>query len=169
MNSWIGLIGTVVGAFIAGTLLQFRDSAQRKYTRQTERRALVVEKYELLHQELTDIDTIIGNIGVDLIGVAGLGEKIELGKYSSKINVNSALMHAEFYAPEISPFLEPIQPKLAEFYQIIFQLGPTQKESSPERLALAKSGIEITNQVKVIIKSANKELAKLAREAIHGA
>lgn len=159
----------MIGAALAGILLHLRDAAQRKYSRQAERRALVIEKYEQLHQELTNIDSSIGNLGVDLIGVAGLGDKVDLGKYSDKIPVSSALMHAEFYAPEILPHLEPLQPKLAEFYQLVFQLGSSRDDKEPERLALAESGIEISNQVKEIIKSANKELAKLARETIHGA
>ncbi len=159
----------MVGAAIAGILLHLRDVAQRKYYRQAERRSLVIEKYEQLHQELTDIDSNIGLLGVDLIGVAGLGDKLDLGKYSSKIPMSSALMHAEFYAPEILPYLEPLQPKLAEFYQLIFKLGSSRNEKEPVRLALAESGMEISNQVKEIIKSANMVLAKLAREAIHGA
>lgn len=150
-------------------MLHLRDAAQRKYSRQAERRSLVIDKYEQLHQELTDIDSSIGNLGVELIGVAGLGDKIDLGKYTSNIPVSSALMHAEFYAPEILPYLEPLQPKLTEFYQLIFKLGSSRNEKEPVRLALAESGIELSYQVKEIIKSANSELAKLARKAIHGA
>ena len=150
-------------------MLHLKDTAQRKYSRQAERRALGIEKYEQLHQELTDIDSSIGLLGVDLIGVAGLGDKVDLGKYKSNIPVSSALMHAEFYAPEILPYLEPLQPKLAEFYQLIFKLGSSRNEKEPVRLALAESGIELSYQVKEIIESANSELAKLARKAIHGA
>jgi len=130
LSAWIGLIGTVIGATIAGVLLYFRDSAQRMYSRQAERRGLVIDKYEELHRELTDIDSSIGNLGVELIGVASLGDKVDLGKYSSKLPVSSALMHAQFYAPQILPCLEPLQPKLAEFYQVIFKLSSSRPQVS---------------------------------------
>lgn len=159
----------MIGAALAGILLHLRDAAQRKYSRLAEHRALVIEKYEQLHQELTNIDSSIGNLGIELIGVAGLGHKVDLQQYSDKIPVSSALMHAEFYAPEILPHLESLKPKLAEFYRIIFKLESDRNDKELERLALAESGIEISNKITEIIKSANKELAKLAREAIHGA
>ena len=168
MSAWIGLAGTVVGAAIAGVLLYFRDSAQRTFSRQAERRALVIDKYERLYRELTDIDSSIGNLAVDLIGVASLGDKIDLGQYTSKIPLSSALMYAEFYAPQILPNLQPLQPKLAEFYQVIFKLSTSRTASDSERLALAESGMEISHHVKQIVRAANEALAKLARDATHG-
>ena len=149
--------------------MYFREGSQRQYSRQAERRALVIEKYEQLHQDLTEIDSSIGLLGVDLIGVAGLGDKIELGKYTDKIPMSSALMHAEFYAPEILPYLEPLQPKLTEFYQLVFMLRSSKDKNEKERLDQAQAGIDISYQVKEIIKIANKKLAELAKEVIHGA
>lgn len=159
----------MVGAVVAGLLLHLRDSAQRKYSRQAERRALVVKKYEQLHQELSDLDSAIGLIAVDLIGVAGLGDKIDLGTYSSKIRLSSALMHAEFYAPEVLPLVASLQPKLAQFYQVIFKLGANRSKATSERMAMAESALEISNQVKEVVRAAHQELTKIASEVIHGA
>ena len=169
MNLWVGVVGTIVGATIAGGLMLLKEVGQRKHARQTERRALVIHKLEQLHQELTDIDAAIGNLSIDLIGVAALGEKLDLSRYTQKIRVSSVMMLAGFYAPQLLPHLQPLQKALVEFYQITWKLGTTKEASESERLAIAEEGMKAAAKVKDVINTANKALENVARSEIHGA
>ena len=169
MNAWIGLIGTIIGAIIAGTLVHFRDSSQRRDSRRVERRALLIDKYEILHKELTDIGSNIGLLAVDLIGVASLDDKIDFEKYKSEIPMNSALMHAQLYAPEITDNVEVLKVKSVEFYRLIWQLSATGSELKNERLAIAAKALDVSGEIETLSKNAKSELSSVARQLIHGA
>jgi hypothetical protein len=168
VSAWIGIVGTVVGAAIAGGLLYFRDAAQRRYSRQAERRALVIGKYEQLHKELSEIDTSVGALAVALIGHASLRDNVTSSELSSSTPLNSALMHATFYVPQLLPQLEALQPQVVELYRIAFKLNSAKDGSESERLALAESGMEISFQVSRLVTAAKAELGSLARKSIHG-
>ncbi|HKK44375.1 MAG TPA: hypothetical protein VJ964_02560 [Balneolaceae bacterium] len=167
MEALFGLIGTVVGASIAGAFVYFKDRQQHDFERTKEKKTLLLEKYELIYKELLIYQAFASDVSMQMISEAGYSGKFDQTKIRKEIKDTCLKMNVSFYASELSVVYEEINIKytiimraMAEFV-LKFDASKDQKGKLTGEAAIALS------EMSDLITKAQDQLSKLALEQIN--
>ena len=167
MNALIGLIGTIVGAGIAGFFMFHREKQQRTFEKQKQKRDLLLKKYEEIFRDLSNYEIYGSEISMQMISEAGYGGKFDANKLSTSLRDNTLIMNATFYVPEIIPEITLIEEKLNIVTRAVtaFLLkvdAPLEQKSKFSEEALVASA-----ELSRVAKAAKSKLAELAGKQVN--
>jgi glutamate synthase domain-containing protein 3 len=166
MDAIIGLIGTIIGAAIAGGFVYFKDKQQHDFEVTKERRSLLIEKYELIYKEFDLYQAFATDISMQMISEAGYRGKFNPDKIRKDIKSANLRMNITFYAPELLDIFEKIDKKylliirtMGEFI-LKFDASKDQKGklTGEAAIALAEMGNLIGEAKDQLSKSVGKQI-----------
>ncbi len=167
MDAFIGLVGTIIGAAIAGGFVYFKDKQQNDFELTKDRKKLLIEKYELIYKEFDLYQAFAMDISMQMISEAGYGGKFNPDKIRKDIKSTNLRMNLSFYAPELLDIFEKVDKKylyighaMGEF---ILKFDASKEEkgklTAETAIALAEMGD--------LIGKAKDQLSKLAAKQVH--
>lgn len=134
MNAWIGIIGTVVGAMLTWLI----SRSQSRYQEERNRRKLILEKVEEIHQLLSQYKHSYAMLTAEMLKrfcSEGQGEFPELTPIPSE----RLKMLVGFYAPELTRALRELEEQGASYGNLVGEhllLGQDDKTGQKASLRL---------------------------------
>lgn len=163
----IGLLGTLIGATIAGIFVVLSNRQRQSFERAKENRELLLAKFEAIHKGLIAYQKLANELSMQMVSEAGYGGKIDPSKLSRDAVLSDLKMNVLFYAPELKDIVSQIEEKhkLIGSYAAKFVLGSEGAGNSKERMA-GNAAIETTKSQK-LTEEAEKMLADLVSAYIN--
>jgi hypothetical protein len=107
MTAWIGIIGTVVGALLAGGAAWFNARSQIRRQDERDRKKYILSKLEELYEAITQLERHYQQLTItEMMSLALVDRKLEKPPDVQPLPLNKIQMLVGFYAPELEPLLE---------------------------------------------------------------
>ena len=164
MEAITGLIGTIVGACIAGYFVFHREKKQREHEQQKQKRELLLQKYEQIYKDLSNYSHFVGEISMQMISEVGYGGKFDPGKFTATLKDCDLAMNITFYAPEISEQLQDIEAQHTIAARAMTEFLLKSEASHEERSKFTGDAAVASAMLTKTVKEAQEKLASLAYE-----
>jgi gas vesicle protein len=167
MEALVGLIGTVVGAAIAGAFVFLKDKQQHNFERAKEKKKLLLEKYELIYKELIIYQEFATDISMQMISEVGYSGKFNVNKIRKDIKDTNLKMNASFYAPQLSHVLEEIEQKHTIIARAMTEFILKFDAPKDEKGTLTGNATIALAEMTKLVSKAQVQLSSLALEQVN--
>lgn len=153
------IFATCVGVVFGGLISWLLGNSQRKHELQSEKRQILIGKYEELHACLNNISSHFNKIGIEIIRESVTGESFKPENIDKFEYLDRAEMLIEFYVPELKEdyaFIKKQNSRLGE----IASSHITEKNRTKE--FLSESSVRVGELNKVAFTTIDNLKAKLA-------
>lgn len=165
MEAAIGLIGTVVGACIAGAFMYYKDRQRQDFERERARKALLLDKYEEIFKDLSAYSSHAGEISMQMLSETGYGGKFDPDKLTTSLKENKLKMNVTFYAPELLEELSEIEKKHKSVSSFVTEFI-LEVEGSAKKEKLTGDAAVAAAELSKIVETTKEKLAGLAKKQI---
>lgn len=132
-KEWFALIGVLVGGAITYgvTYLKMRHDEKR------DRVKLYLQKLEDMHKAVNKITEIYSHIWIEHVSIIKFGFK-EPTKYEKPIPIDELKMLIDFYAPQLSVFVDQLEHSRKEYGKILMRCYEADELDMAEKVQLGK-------------------------------
>ncbi|PHR52139.1 hypothetical protein [Cycloclasticus sp.] len=163
MEALIGVVGTIIGATIAGVFLFHKDKRQYNFEKEKARRELLLTKYEEIYSNLADYSGFAQEISVLMIGDAGYGSKFDATKLQTNLKENKLKMNVMYYAPELQDDIVEIDAKQTVVARALTKYLLDQNNNEESKGKLTGETAIASAELSKLTAKAQEKLAALVR------
>lgn len=109
MTAWIGIIGTIVGALLAGGAAWFNARSQIRRQEERDRKNHILSKLEELYEAITQLRRHYAELTItEMMTLAQVDRSAMKPPDMQPLPLNKIQMLVGFYAPELEPLMEQL-------------------------------------------------------------
>ena len=120
MSAWIGIIGTIFGALLAGILSWFNPRFQLRYKEARDRKRFFLNNLEEIYEVLVQFKHLYTMLTLDQITTLVARQPFQKSE-GPPVPIERLQMLVGFYAPELSPQLEQLLNSRKEYSQSLVE------------------------------------------------
>lgn len=159
MKEFIGVIGTITGAFVGGSITWFLSSRQREHDLNKEKRTTLITKYEELHNHLSEVNNFVNILSMKLLAEASKGLELDSKTFKREMPTQKISMLIDFYVEELKEDNEYLTKQLQSVFEIV---GTNVLEPNKDKKSIQESAVMIIELSKIITKTIETMKSKLA-------
>jgi len=164
LDSWIGMIGTVLGIILGGGIALFGTYIQISHQRQLERKKRLLEKYEGIHELLGKIVDYISIWATNVFVNVAANINIDPEKLKSEVCLDHLQMLVDFYAPSLKPEVEAIGVIYKEVFILVTETFTEKNKTSAWKAKVGNLAASIPQKLVKHSDNAKSKLTALAGE-----
>lgn len=167
MEAAIGLIGTIIGACIAGGFMHYKDSKNRVFEKEKDKKALLLSKYEEIYKDLSAYSGFANEISMQMISEAGFSGKFDSKDITYNLKNNNLKMNVMFYAPELAYKIAHIDEKYIIIIESMTNFLLKETTTPEEKVKLTGNATVASIELSRLVTNAQEELALLTKKLIN--
>lgn len=161
------IIGTIVGACIAGAFMYFKDKNQMEFERLKSKKELLLDKYEHIYKDLNAYSAFSNEISMQMISETGYGGKFDIKKLSISLSDNQLIMDVMFYAPELQNIMNKVHQKQEDVTKSVTTFILDTEATKEHREKLTGDAFIASAELSKLVKEAQKKLAGLVKAQLN--